>query len=217
MKIRKNLAIVLTIAMALAYAGARDTMQIAYAEADTEESIMDVTDEVEATTEISEETDAESPRIGDHIWITDEMVSYWASDKSMVTDLTNVIQYDIYIVGKYDEENWVVHVPVVNEPEKVTLLPVSGYNITVLDHDGYALGDLNRDGLVDVFDIAVMKRWLIEERDFNLDEYSDIDGLMDRSTDRVLADVNSDGEYSVADIICLQQFLLGVRESFRGD
>jgi len=91
----------------------------------------------------------------------------------------------------------------------------NNYNIIVRSNDNYTLGDVNRDKQVDIFDLAIMKRWIVNERDFNLSDMSDMAALKERALDRQLADVNSDAEFSVADIVCLQQFILGLRKSFR--
>ena len=95
------------------------------------------------------------------------------------------------------------------------LIPVDVYNIEVISHDNYVLGDLNRDNRVDVFDLVLLKRIVIDDYDFNLYDYKDIPGMMDRAIDRQVADINSDAEVSVADVVCMQQFILGSRKTYR--
>ena len=199
MKIRKLLAMCFSIAMVLASAETRVTTQTTFA--DEEFTTTDNTnDEVKA---------------GDFVWITDDVATFWASDKKFKIDIYPNIKYEIYIIGRYDDKNWRVHIPMANEPERVLLMPVEGYNTEVVSHDNFFIGDINRDKMVDVIDLAMLKRILVEDYDFNLDDYSDIEGLMDRSIDRQLADINSDAEIGVTDVIALQQWLLATRESFR--
>ena len=198
MKIRKTLAMVFSIAMVLASAETNVTQQTTYAEEET----------------MAEENNVE-PRSGDLIWITDDVVTVWSSDKRFHMEIYPRIHYEIYIIGRYDDENWRVHIPMANEPERVLLLPVDGYTIEVEGRDNYYIGDINRDKRVDVFDLVLLKRILVEDYDFNLGDYSDIEGLMDRSITRQLADINSDAEINVVDVVVLQKWLLRARKSFR--
>ena len=177
MKIRKILAMVFSIAMVWASAETNVTKQTTYAEEET----------------MAEQTNVE-PRSGDLIWITDDVVTVWSPDKRFHMEIYPLIHYEIYIIGRYDDENWRVHIPMANEPERVLLLPVEGYNIEVEGRDNYYIGDIDRDKRVDVFDLVLLKRILIEDYDFNLGDYSDIEGLMDRSITRQLADINSDSQ-----------------------
>ena len=64
------------------------------------------------------------------------------------------------------------------------------------------LGDVNGDDRVDVFDLCLMKRELVEP------------GAT--SIDKVAADVNADGVVDIKDVIEVQQFLLVERDSFTG-
>lgn len=200
MKVRKLLAMVSTVAFALTSVGANYVMQKAYAE-----------DKEVVTTEAEETVDV--PRIGDLIWITDEKVMYQTPDKMFDANISSKIQYEIYIVDRYNDEYWRVHVPFLNEPERVLLIPVEGYNIEVISHDNYVVGDLTGDQRIDAFDMVLLRRALF--RDYNLYDYSDIDALIERSIDRQLADVNSDSEISVADLVCMTNFILGRAETFR--
>lgn len=152
------------------------------------------------------------PRAGDRIWINESPMVFWDVDESFKSEITSKIKFDIYIISRYDENRWRVHVPYMNQPDRVLLIPVD-YDIEVLAHDGFVLGDLTRDGRVDGFDMILMRRSLF--RDFDLDNYSDIDALVERSIDRQLADVNSDKEISIADLVCMQNFLLGRTDTFR--
>ncbi len=202
MKVRKLLAMVSTVAFALTSVGANYVMQKAYAE-----------DKEVVTTEAEETVDV--PRIGDLIWITDEKVMYQTPDKMFDANISSKIQYEIYIVDRYNDEYWRVHVPFLNEPERVLLIPVEGYNIEVISHDNIVVGDIDRNLHIDVFDLILMKQIIIYGHDFDLYNYSDIDALMDRSIDRQLADVNSDGQINIADAVAMQNWLLGRTDSFR--
>lgn len=64
------------------------------------------------------------------------------------------------------------------------------------------LGDVNDDDRVDVFDLCLMKRVLIEPGTTTID--------------KTAADVNADGVVDVKDVIEVQQFLLVERDSFTG-
>ena len=203
MKVRRKIATALAVAMALTSVRAGITT-------------LEVHADVENTTQPSEviSTD-EKPKVGDQIWITDEKITCYGSDGMFEAIFSSNSQYKIYIVGQYDDEHWRVHVPMLNEPERVLLIPVDVYNIEVISHDNYVLGDLNRDNRVDVFDLVLLKRIVIDDYDFNLYDYKDIPGMMDRAIDRQVADINSDAEVSVADVVCMQQFILGSRKTYR--
>lgn len=62
-------------------------------------------------------------------------------------------------------------------------------------HEGLVIGDLNYDGKTNVFDMCLMRRGYIN-------------GWEDPLT-YILADMNSDGSFSIADLVYLQQWLLG--------
>ncbi|HRU98036.1 MAG TPA: dockerin type I domain-containing protein [Ruminococcus sp.] len=64
------------------------------------------------------------------------------------------------------------------------------------------LGDVNDDDRVDVFDLCLMKRELIEPGT--------------TSINKAAADVNADGVVDIKDVIEVQQFLLVERDSFTG-
>lgn len=65
----------------------------------------------------------------------------------------------------------------------------------------YILGDINSDGYVNSCDVVLAKKGLIS------DEFSDI-------TAEKAADVNQDGNYSVADAVLIQKFVLGAISAF---
>lgn len=231
---KRNKIVTTLVTMAFAFAGATSTTLMVQA---TDESLttesMSVPETEVATTEVAAGATTTSsiatetttttlpsevttvpvePRVGDKIWINEEKMVFWDVDESFKSEITSQIKFEIYLISRYDEERWRVHIPFFNEPERVLLIPVD-YDIEVISHDGYVLGDLTRDGRVDGFDMILMRRALF--RDFDLDNYSDIDALMDRSIDRQLADVNSDKQISIADLVCMQNFLLGRTDKFR--
>ena len=65
-----------------------------------------------------------------------------------------------------------------------------------ISHDGFVVGDLNYDGVVNVFDLCLMKRGYINGWNDPLQE--------------TLADMNDDSQVTVTDIVWLQKWLLGI-------
>ena len=65
-----------------------------------------------------------------------------------------------------------------------------------ISHDGFVVGDLNYDGVVNVFDLCLMKRGYINGWNDPLKE--------------TLADMDDDAKITVADIVWLQKWLLGI-------
>ena len=63
----------------------------------------------------------------------------------------------------------------------------------------YEKGDINKDGIVDVFDIIPLRRIIL-------------DLLAGKGSYLYRADVNSDGMVNVADLVCLQRFILGAEK-----
>ena len=61
-------------------------------------------------------------------------------------------------------------------------------------------GDLNRDGVVDVFDIILCRRALT--------------ALMNGNETKYNADLNEDGEISVSDLVMLHRYVSGKRSAF---
>ena len=75
---------------------------------------------------------------------------------------------------------------------------MSRLNEQMHDYEG-AAGDLNDDGVVDVFDLAPLRRMILNLL-AGIGQYSH------------RADINSDGIVNVADLVCLQRFLLGAQK-----
>ena len=63
----------------------------------------------------------------------------------------------------------------------------------------YKIGDINKDGIVDVFDIIPLRRIILELLDDNVSYL-------------YRADVNGDGMVNVADLVSLQRFILGAEK-----
>lgn len=202
MRKRKLMAAISTIAIALTSIGANYAEPKVYAE------------DEETTTAVTKESE-DTPRIGDLIWITDELVTFYGHDKRFRSEIRSKVEYEIYIIDRYNEDNWRVWIPMLNEPERVLLIPFEGYDIEVKSHDNLVVGDFNEDHRVDVLDLIQLKQIITYEYDFNLYDYSDIDGLIERTVIRQLADINSDAQVNIADAVCLQSWLLGRTESFR--
>lgn len=66
----------------------------------------------------------------------------------------------------------------------------------ILSHDGFVVGDLNYNGVVNVFDLCLMKCGYTNGWDNIVDE--------------ALADMNDDSQVTVADLVWLQKWLLGI-------
>ncbi len=65
----------------------------------------------------------------------------------------------------------------------------------------WAWGDANTDGNVDVFDLPLIRKYVVSEDS----EY--------RTTGRLASDVNNDGYVNVADLVAVSQYLMGQRDS----
>ena len=105
----------------------------------------------------------------------------------------------VWIIGIDDEnQRFRVQAPKVTPTgEKVTYLTYNdAENAVVISHEGRVMGDLCRDGVVDVFDMCLIRRGYI---------YG-----WENSTNKLLADMNADGEATIADLIWMQKWLLGV-------
>ena len=210
-------AIILVISganISQAVQASEDSLSVAGSEISELTSNASTTVSIETETTTSEATsEIDVPRPGDKIWINEEKMVVWDVDQSYKSEVVSEIKFEIYILDRYDEERWRIHIPFFNVPERVLLIPVD-YDITVIEHNpANRLGALTRDGKINGYDMILMRRALF--RDYDLDNYNDIDALMQRSWERQLADVNSDKEISVADLVCLSNFLLGKQESFR--
>ena len=66
----------------------------------------------------------------------------------------------------------------------------------ILSHDGSVVGDLNYNGVVNVFDLCLMKCGYTNG--------------WDSPVLKVLADMNGDNQVTVADLVWLQKWLLGI-------
>ena len=107
--------------------------------------------------------------------------------------------WNMWIIGVDDEnQRFRVQVPEITPTgEKVLYLTYQdAKNAVVISHDGHVKGDLDFDGVVDVFDMCLMRRGFIYGWDI--------------TTRKIMADMNDDGEVTIADLIWLQKWLLGV-------
>ena len=102
----------------------------------------------------------------------------------------------IYLIGVDDEnQRFRVYAPKANG-KKVTYLKYEDAEAgDIVSHDGMVIADLDMDQKVNVFDMCLMRRGFIY-------------GWTD-DTEKMLADVNADGETSIADLVWLQSWLLG--------
>ena len=60
-------------------------------------------------------------------------------------------------------------------------------------------GDTNEDGIVDVFDLAPLRRGILKM-------------MSGAGSPPANSDVNGDGVVNVADLVCLQKYLLGAEK-----
>lgn len=111
--------------------------------------------------------------------------------------------YEALWIISVDEENqrYRVYTPRHCTKKKGILLYISfedTKDAIVETHNGYVIGDMYDDGVVDIFDLGVLKRKLIGDTTWNNAEYT-------------LADMNADGEVSVLDLVYLQKWVLGIK------
>ncbi len=64
--------------------------------------------------------------IVDLIWIMDDIIKIYGSDGRFLAEISSKIQFEIYIIDRYDEANWRVYAQMIHEPERVLLIPVEG-------------------------------------------------------------------------------------------
>ena len=107
--------------------------------------------------------------------------------------------WNMRIIGADDEnQRFRVDVPKMREEGNSVfyLLYADTEDAIVVSHDGYVVGDLNYDKRVDVFDLCLMKQYFIDGWESTLL--------------KVLADMNSDNQVTMSDLVWLQKWLLGI-------
>ena len=105
----------------------------------------------------------------------------------------------MWIIGADDEnQRFRVDVPKMREEGNSVfyLLYADTEDAIGVSHNGYVVGDLNYDKRVDVFDLCLMKQYFI-------------DGW-EKPELKVLADMNSDNQVTMSDLVWLQKWLLGI-------
>ena len=85
--------------------------------------------------------------------------------------------------------------------EDLTTLTTTTFPPTVYGPPKAFMGDVNMDGVVDIFDAVALRKAIL------YDEYSD-------AIDRYWADLNKDGQISVGDLVRLNRYLLGTLKDF---
>lgn len=175
-----------------------------------EESNVEKTVGIETQAIVSEETTTEAMskaevgaairkkldvKVCDIIYINDNAYLY----DSEGNELRAGSGWNMWIIGVDDEnQRFRVDVPKMREEGKSVfyLLYADTKDADIVSHDGCVVGDLDFDHRVDVFDLCLMKRYFI---------YGWIN-----PADKVLADMNCDNQVTVADMVWLQKWLLGV-------
>lgn len=122
----------------------------------------------------------------------------YANGKTVGVDPTDLV----YVIG-IDDENfkYQVYIPRLCSWGSGTVMYLwyanAKYAQVVDDQEGYLVGDLCRDQQIDVFDLAMLKRFILRDSWDGYVEYT-------------MCDVNSDDDVNVLDIVCLQRRILGL-------
>ena len=106
--------------------------------------------------------------------------------------------WKIWIIAVDDQnQRFRVQVPKLTPTgDKVTYLPFEyASDLKIVSHEGQAVGDLDHNGTVNVFDMCLIRRFYAYGTE--------------TSSNRLLSDINADGQFTIADAVVLQQWLLG--------
>ena len=215
--LKKIIATAMSFAL-LANAGMIASANESFAETSVVVAETEITSESETTTAIATEestvaeettiTEAESSadvgealRLSLDVKVRDIVVFY---DVQRLYDADGNEYYvnsgwNLWIIGADDEnQRFRVQSPKLTpNGEVVTFLTYEdAKNAVCVSHDGCVRGDLTYDGIVNVFDMCLMRRGFIY-------------GWGDDTTSQIIADMNYDGEVTVADLVWLQRWLLG--------
>ena len=85
--------------------------------------------------------------------------------------------------------------------EDLTTMTTTTFPPTVYGPPRVMMGDVNADGVVDIFDAVALRKAIL------YDEYSE-------AIDRYWADLNKDGKINVGDLVRLNRYLLGTLKDF---
>jgi hypothetical protein len=85
--------------------------------------------------------------------------------------------------------------------EDLTTMTTTTFPPTVYGPPKAFMGDVNNDGVVDIFDAVALRKAIL------FDEYGE-------TINKYFADLNKDGEISVGDLVRLNRFLHGTLKSF---
>ena len=85
--------------------------------------------------------------------------------------------------------------------EDLTTMTTTTFPPTVYGPPKAFMGDVNTDGVVDIFDAVALRKAIL------YDEYSE-------AIDRYWADLNKDGKINVGDLVRLNRYLLGTLKDF---
>ena len=137
--------------------------------------------------------------------------SWTKTDLTLTDDGNPIVTYNIYkkdvkngetiTLGEVNMNNAVNYVVLAKEYEAVTTtttttIATTTETTTTVSLD-FILGDINDDKRVDVFDMVLMRRALIEP--------------LSDAREKLAADMNGNGTIDISDAVLLQKFLLGIK------
>ena len=102
----------------------------------------------------------------------------------------------LYIETESGTQNFYID-DAVGAPDGVIIPGAEPAEIPTEEIPDFYIGDINNDGAVDVFDLIEARKGLISG------------GFFEGSRSFLAADVNSDGDFNVADIVLLEEYIIG--------
>ena len=185
-----------------------------------------VTEEVAATTTIATTTEAVQttteattteaivtgivPKVGDRVSVLDDVETrFIGSDGRYEVRISG--EYSFYLIGMYEAQDmwqyeklqddleltYRAYLPIRPSPERVLYVVIDPNVTYIRDHDGYVIGDLNEDLRVDAFDLATLRRIVIDGPETMME--------------RILSDINGDTEVNVSDLVRLSRMVMGAK------
>ncbi len=172
---------------------ATETEVTTVSEEATISDVEDTTEESSSAEEIGESMRKSLGMTATDIVYFDDMLELYDQDGNVL--MANMGSR-IYLIGIDDEnQRFRVYAPKVNGTNVTWLLYQDAEDGDIVSNDGMVVGDLDMDQKVNVFDMCLMRRGFI---------YG-----WDDKVETMLADMNNDGETTIADLVWLQSWLLG--------